>query len=136
NASNRHTITYTSARLLVVYRTPAETNNIVTVVTAQTALSNRPIFTPTGGVATNNTLMAERSPNHPRSDSLNFLGSWIWDSKTFDKQTCYFWKTFDIPPNKRIRNAMLIMSVDNEYTLFLDGRFIGRMDDWREYWEY
>lgn len=69
-------------------------------------------------------------------DGLDILGSWIWDSKTFDKQTCYFWKTFDIPPNQRVRNAMLIMSVDNEYTISLDGQLIGRMDDWREYWEY
>jgi signal transduction histidine kinase len=68
--------------------------------------------------------------------SLDFLGSWIWDTNTFDGQTCYFWKTFDIPPNKRVRNATLIMSVDNEYTLFLDGRLIGRADEWREYWEY
>jgi signal transduction histidine kinase len=70
------------------------------------------------------------------SSSLDFLGSWIWDTNTFDKQTCYFWKSFDIPPSKRASNARLIMSVDNEYTLFLDGQLIGRMDDWREYWEY
>jgi signal transduction histidine kinase len=70
------------------------------------------------------------------TSSLDFLGSWIWDTNTFDKQTCYFWKTFDLPPNKRASNARLIMSVDNEYTLFLDGQLIGRMDDWREYWEY
>jgi signal transduction histidine kinase len=68
--------------------------------------------------------------------SLDFLGSWIWDTNTFDGQTCYFWRTFDIPPNNRIRNAMLIMSVDNEYTLFLDGQLIGRMAEWREYREY
>ncbi|MDB6063906.1 MAG: hypothetical protein JWR26_114 [Pedosphaera sp.] len=69
-------------------------------------------------------------------NGLDFLGSWIWGSKTFDKQTCCFWKSFDVPPNKRVRNAMLIMSVDNEYTLFLDGQLIGRTDDWREYWVY
>jgi len=70
------------------------------------------------------------------SSSLDFLGSWIWDTNTFDKQTCYFWKTFEILPNQRASNARLILSVDNEYTLFLDGQLIGRMDDWREYWEY
>ena len=69
-------------------------------------------------------------------NSLDFLGSWIWDANTFDGQTCYFWRTFDIPPNKRVRNATLIMSVDNEYTLFLDGQLIGRVAEWREYWEY
>ena len=136
SASNRHAITYTSARLLVVYRTPAETNNIVTVVAAQAALSSRPAFMPTWSFATNNSLLAERPRNPPRSNDLNFLGSWIWDTNTFDQQTCCFWKTFDIPPNKRVRNAMLIMSADNEYTLFLDGQLIGHVAEWREYWEY
>jgi len=69
-------------------------------------------------------------------DALDWLGSWIWDDKTFDKQTCSFWKAFDIPPNKRVSSAMLLMAVDNEYVLYLDGQVIGRMDDWREYWEY
>jgi signal transduction histidine kinase len=69
-------------------------------------------------------------------NGLDFLGSWIWDSKTFDKQTCHFWKTFVIPPNKRVRSALLIISADNEYVLSLDGQVIGRMDDWRQYWEY
>jgi len=68
--------------------------------------------------------------------SLDFLGSWIWDTNTFDGQTCYFWKTLDIPPHKRVRNARLIISADNEYTLFLDGQLIGRVAEWREYWEY
>jgi signal transduction histidine kinase len=135
NASNRHAITYTSARLLVVYRTPAETNNFATVVAAQNAL-NRPSFNPISSVATNNSLMTERSSNRPRSNDLDFLGSWIWDTNTFDQQPCYFWRTFEIPLNKRIRNATLIMSADNDYTLFLDGQLIGRVAEWREYWEY
>ena len=69
-------------------------------------------------------------------NGLDSLGSWIWDTNTFDQQTCYFWRTFAIPPNNRVRNAMLIMSADNEYTLFLDGQLIGRVAEWREYWEY
>lgn len=68
--------------------------------------------------------------------SLDFMGSWIWDTNTFDGQTCCFWRALDIPANKRVRDAMLIMSVDNEYTLFLDGQLIGRSAEWREYWEY
>jgi len=69
-------------------------------------------------------------------NSLDFLGSWIWDTNTLDQQTCCFWRSFEIPPNKRIANALLIMSADNEYSLFLDGQLIGRMAEWREYWEY
>lgn len=69
-------------------------------------------------------------------NSLEFLGSWIWDTNTFDQQTCYFWRLFEIPPNKPVRNAILILSVDNEFTLYLDGRLIGREAEWREYWEY
>lgn len=69
-------------------------------------------------------------------DYEDWLGSWIWDSKTHDKQTCNFWKSFEIPKNKRIRNATLIMAADNEYTLLLDGQLIGRIADWREFWKY
>lgn len=123
NATNPHAIAYTSPRWLMVYRTPAETNNIVTHVASQITSSNRPMF-------------ASSSPIYPRSDGLDFLGSWIWDTNTFDQQTCCFWKTFEIPPDKRVDNAILLMSADNEYTLFLDGQLIGRMAEWREYWEY
>jgi len=136
NAANRHAITYTAARWLVVCRTPAETNTIVTILAAQAALSNRSTFTPTWIAATNNNLVSGPSFNLSGGNGLEFLGAWIWDTNTFDQQTCYFWRTFDIPPNNRVRNAMLIMSVDNEYTLFLDGQLIGRAAEWREYWEY
>ena len=127
NAANRHCVTYTSARPLVVYRTTAETNSFKTVPPAQTSLTTATPPAPAGNAG---------MPRRSLGNSLDFLGSWIWDTNTFDKQTCCFWKTVDIPPGKRVSNATLVMTVDNEYTLFLDGQVIGRMDDWREYWEY
>ena len=127
NTTNRHCITYTSARPLTVYRTAAETNNFETVPAAQGRLDAEAAPAPAENAG---------MPRRTRGNSLDYLGSWIWDTNTFDKQTCYFWKTLDIPPSKRVSNATLVMTVDNEYTLFLDGQIIGRMDDWREYWEY
>src|SRR5208337_1575570 len=31
------------------------------------------------------------------SDATNHIGCWIWDTITMDKQTCRFWKSFEIP---------------------------------------
>lgn len=128
NAANRHCVTYTSARPLIVYRSAAETNNFATWLTAQINPSATTNLAPTD--------MNVGIPKNIRGNSLDYLGSWIWDTNTFDRQTCYFWRAFEIPPGQRVNQATLIISVDNEYTLFLDGQFIGRMDDWRQYWEY
>ena len=62
----------------------------------------------------------------------NGLGSWIWAAKTEDNQTCQFWHTFDIPPDAKVAKARLVMTTDNEFTLFLDGRELGRGAEWRE----
>jgi signal transduction histidine kinase len=66
----------------------------------------------------------------------NGLGSWIWASKTFDRQWCQFWRSFQIPPQSQVVHARLAMTVDNECTLFLDGRELGRGDEWHELFEY
>jgi len=60
------------------------------------------------------------------------LGSWIWDSKTFDGQTCQFWNSFEVPASSPVTNAQLVMTADNEFTLYLDGRELGRGAEWRE----
>jgi len=62
----------------------------------------------------------------------NGLGSWIWEEKTLDDQTCQLWKTFEIPKGGEVTNARLVMTVDNEFTLYLDGRELGRGAEWRE----
>ena len=60
------------------------------------------------------------------------LGSWIWSEKTLNNQTCRLWKTFEIPPAGRVTKARLVMTTDNEFTLSLDGRELGRGAEWRE----
>ena len=65
------------------------------------------------------------------SESTNYLGVWIWDRETRDKQTCRFWRRFDIPKGTQVVTAQLRIAADNAYTLFLDGRELGRGSDWR-----
>ena len=62
----------------------------------------------------------------------NGLGSWIWDAKTFDGQTCQLWNTFEVPASSAITNAQLVMTADNEFTLYLDGRELGHGAEWHE----
>ncbi len=68
----------------------------------------------------------------PYDSPTNGLGSWIWAEKTHDDQTCLFWKTFEIPQTGKVTRARLVMTVDNEFTLYLDGRELGQGAEWRE----
>lgn len=65
-------------------------------------------------------------------DPTNGLGSWIWGSVVSDNQTCLLWKSFVIPVTNHITNARLCLTVDNEFTVFLDGRELGHGAEWRE----
>jgi len=69
---------------------------------------------------------------NPYVSPTNGLGSWIWEEKTQDNQTCQLWHTFEIPKGSKIANARLVVTTDNEFTLYLDGREIGRGAEWRE----
>ena len=63
----------------------------------------------------------EPSANAPTDwvfTATNRLGQWIWDTKTFDKQTVRFWKEFTVPPAGKISSALIHITVDNGYTLF------------------
>jgi signal transduction histidine kinase len=62
----------------------------------------------------------------------NGLGSWIWADKTFDRQFCQLWKAFVVPASSRVVKARLVLTADNEFTLFLDGRELGQGAEWRE----
>lgn len=62
----------------------------------------------------------------------NGLGSWIWEEKTMDNQYCQFWRTFEIPAGAQVDKARLLMTADNEFTLYLDGRELGRGVEWRD----
>jgi signal transduction histidine kinase len=79
--------------------------------------------------AANATMDADNNPT-------NGLGSWIWTSKTLDRQTCQFWRSFEIPPTTSVTHAELKMTVDNEYYLLLDGRELGRGGEWHELFDY
>ena len=92
------------------------------------------LFSPAAGRAAGET--ATNSDATLISEATNHLGLWIWDAKTFDKQTCRLWKSFMIPSGTSVSRAMLRITVDNGYRLFLDGREIGRGSDWRTITEY
>ncbi|HEV2693328.1 MAG TPA: ATP-binding protein [Verrucomicrobiae bacterium] len=62
----------------------------------------------------------------------NGMGSWIWEQTTTNNQTCHLWKTFEIPEGAKVAKARLVMTVDNEFTLYLDGRELGHGTEWRE----
>ena len=70
------------------------------------------------------------------STDFSDMGSWIWETNTYDRQTVRFWKSFEIPPGASVRRARLRVTADNEYTLYLDGREIGRDAEWRHLYEY
>ena len=65
------------------------------------------------------------------AETISLLGKWIWDTNSFEKQTCRLWKSFEMPGGVKISRATLRITVDNGYRLFLDGREIGRGSDWR-----
>jgi signal transduction histidine kinase len=80
---------------------------------------------------------AENQKNQPEMGDAyvsptNGLGSWIWEDKTLDDQTCQLWNTIDIPNSSKVTRARLVMTVDNEFALCLDGHEIGRGAEWRE----
>ncbi len=57
------------------------------------------------------------------------IGNWIWTANVTDKQTCRLWRTVQIPAETFVSRAMLRITADNGYRLFLDGREIGRGGD-------
>lgn len=68
----------------------------------------------------------------PYVSPTNGLGSWIWASNTFDRQICHLWKSFEIPEGADVSKALLVMTADNEFALYLDGRRLGHGAEWHE----
>jgi len=68
----------------------------------------------------------------PYISPTNGLGSWIWASNTYDGQVCQLWRSFEVPVSSTVTNARLTVTADNEFTLYLDGRELGRGAEWRE----
>ncbi len=58
------------------------------------------------------------------------LGSWIWATNTKDWQECRFWRAFDIPATASVKKAVLRITADNSYRLFVDGQDVGHGSDW------
>lgn len=70
------------------------------------------------------------------ADATNGLGSWIWAEKTFDKQVCQLWRSFEIPGGATVSNATVRITADNGYRFLLDGREVGQGTEWRALTEY
>lgn len=64
------------------------------------------------------------------------VGAWIWNTNAFAKQTCRFWRAFEIPKNATVASARFRITADNGFRFLLDGREIGRGSDWRSMTEY
>jgi two-component sensor histidine kinase len=64
------------------------------------------------------------------------VGYWIWTTNFSAKQTCRFWRSFTVPANRRVGRALLRITGDNTYHLFLDGRDVGQGGNWKSLTEY
>lgn len=64
------------------------------------------------------------------------LGDWIWTAPLTDRQACHLWRAFDVPATAPVVRAVLRMTADNSYTVYLDGREIGRGGDPNSLAEY
>lgn len=59
------------------------------------------------------------------------LGRWIWhpDAKEI-KHSCWFRITFELPQDKKIKEAILRMTADNEFILYVNGKRISENLNW------
>ena len=59
------------------------------------------------------------------------MGKWIWDPSGGEtKHTCWLRKVFKLPAGRKAVGATIRMTVDNGYTLLLNGKKIGKGSDW------
>src|SRR5262249_29890438 len=49
---------------------------------------------------------------------------------------CRLWRSIEVPASATITKARLVMTADNEFTLFLDGRELGHGAEWRELYDF
>lgn len=75
---------------------------------------------------------AARGALHPGAG----VGDWIWAEEVHDRQECRFARAFDIPEGARVESALLRITADNSYQVFLNGQPVGRGGDWRVLIEY
>jgi signal transduction histidine kinase len=72
----------------------------------------------------------------PMLEVPHFVGSWIWADQTLDKQTCRFWRAFDIPRGASVARARFWVTADNSYRVFLNGREFGKGSEHRSFTQY
>src|SRR6266849_8739106 len=58
--------------------------------------------------AAETTILAAVEPDDNRT---NGLGDWIWTAQTLDRQTCQFWRSFEVPRGAAVVRARLRMTV-------------------------
>lgn len=71
----------------------------------------------------------------PEASQLG-IGDWIWATHLAERQSCRFWRAFDIPEGDQVVRSELRMTADNSYTAYLDGVEIGRGGDVNSLAEY
>ncbi len=76
------------------------------------------------------------TPEAEKEKTALGIGSWIWTTNFDDKQICRFLRSFSVPENDRVRQAILRITADNSYHLYLDGRDIGEGSNWKALTEY
>jgi len=64
------------------------------------------------------------------------LGRWIWTTNFSEKQTCRLWRAFSVPSTNPVQRAMLRITADNLFRLYLNGREIGQGGNWRGVTDY
>ncbi len=64
------------------------------------------------------------------------VGDWIWTDTTQDRQECRFVRVIELPAGSQVESALLRITADNFYRVYLDGHFIGQGSDWRVLTEY
>jgi len=57
------------------------------------------------------------------------VGDWIWTTNVTDKQTCRLWRRFSIPNGSGVAHAILRITADDSYIVYLDGKEVGHGAD-------
>ncbi len=77
------------------------------------------------------------TPEGIRAAEQHGVGFWIWSTNKFTaKQTCRVWRAITLPETNRVKSALLRITADNVYRLYVDGQEVGEGGNWRVLTEY
>ena len=87
---------------------------------------------------------AKAKPKKPAAPAMKFNGSnWIWWSgekgnpaSSAPECTRYFRKAFDLPGDAKEASAWAIITVDNLFTLYVNGKVVARNDSNADDWKF